>query len=100
MTDVNWTLLTNHGHVLMCIVAEPTMRVRDIAQQTGITERAAHRIVSDLEEAGFVSHERVGRRNHYEVHASMRTDHPLERHIDITAFVPTEGSSARPGGTP
>jgi DNA-binding IclR family transcriptional regulator len=98
VADVNWTLLTNHGHVLMCIVAEPTMRVRDIAHHTGITERAAHRIVADLEEAGFVSHERVGRRNHYEVDASLRTDHPLERHIDITALVPNEVPSARPGG--
>lgn len=87
MADAGWTLMTNHGHVLMCIAAEPTMRVRDIAERTGITERAAHRIVSELERAGFVSHERVGRRNHYEVHMAMRTDHPLERNLDIAMLV-------------
>jgi DNA-binding MarR family transcriptional regulator len=63
-----WTLLSNHGKVLSCITADPTIRVREMAARCGITERAAHRIVADLERAGLVSHVRVGRRNRYEIH--------------------------------
>lgn len=97
MAEPGWTLLTHHAHVLMCIAAEPTMRMRDIAAQAGITERATHRIVSELEHAGFISHERVGRRNHYEVHVATRTGHPLERHLDIAALAPDQATIAESG---
>lgn len=100
MAEPAWTLLTNHGHVLMCIASEPDVRVRDIAERTGITERAAHRIVAELERSGFVSHERVGRRNHYEVHLAKRTGHPLERHLDITTLVSDAQLTTDTGGTP
>lgn len=72
-----WTLLTNHAHVLLCIAADPDVRIRDIATQVGITERAAHRIVSDLAQEGYISATKVGRRNTYEVHATLRFRHPL-----------------------
>ncbi|MFC2153444.1 helix-turn-helix transcriptional regulator [Actinomycetota bacterium] len=91
------SLLTNHGHVLLCIADQPDIRIREIAARSGITERAAHRIVAELEEAGFVSHVRVGRRNHYEVHRSRKPDHPLERHLDVTILEPT---TSQPGGRP
>ncbi|HSJ70155.1 MAG TPA: winged helix-turn-helix domain-containing protein [Acidimicrobiia bacterium] len=83
-----WTLLTNHAHVLLCIAAQPTLRMREIAERSGITERAAHRIVSELEAAGFISHERVGRRNHYQIHDRSRSSHPMEHHIDFMDLVP------------
>ncbi len=63
-----WALLSNHGRVLRCITDDPTIRMREIAARCSISERAAHRIVADLESAGLVSHVRVGRRNRYEVH--------------------------------
>lgn len=100
MDGAGWTLLTNHGHVLMCIAEEPTMRLRDIASRTGITERAAHRIVAELEASGFVSHERVGRRNHYQVDVARRTGHPLERHLEITALLADADTALEPGGPP
>lgn len=62
-----WALLSNHGQVLRCIAADPTIRVREIAANCDISERAAHRIVADLEDAGLVSHVRVGRRNSYQI---------------------------------
>ncbi len=70
-----WSFLTNHAHVLLCLAADPHIRLRDIADNVGVTEGAAHRIVSDLVENGYVSKRRVGRRNYYEVHA----DAPLRR---------------------
>jgi DNA-binding Lrp family transcriptional regulator len=87
MSTPRWTFLTNHSHVLLCIVEDPDIRLRDVAQRVGITERAAQRIVSELEEAGYLSHERVGRRNRYEVHPSLPLRHPLEDHLEIGALL-------------
>lgn len=71
-----WTLLSNHGMVLLCIAGEPTIRVRDIAGSVGITERAAQRIVGELIEGGYLSRRREGRRNVYEVHREAPLRHP------------------------
>jgi DNA-binding MarR family transcriptional regulator len=73
-----WTFLTNHLHVLLCIHNDPLIRQRDIAALVGITERATQKIVSELEEAGYVVRERVGRRNRYVVNTEARLRHPLE----------------------
>jgi DNA-binding Lrp family transcriptional regulator len=64
-----WTFLTNHAQTLLCIAQNPRIRLRDIGEKVGITERAAHRIVGELTEAGYLSRRREGRRNHYTVHA-------------------------------
>lgn len=74
-----WTLLSNHGHVLLCIARNPDARLKDIADRVGITERAAHQIVSDLEETGYITREKVGRRNHYMVHPDRPMRHPMQR---------------------
>jgi DNA-binding transcriptional ArsR family regulator len=72
-----WDFLTNHAHVLMCVAHDPGIRLRDIAAAVGITERAAHRILSQLVEEGYVLRERRGRRNRYEVVAGLPMRHPL-----------------------
>ncbi|SDT21254.1 helix-turn-helix transcriptional regulator [Actinoplanes derwentensis] len=73
-----WTFLSNHAHVLLAIFRDPTVRLRDVADSVGITERAAQAIVADLEAAGYLSHERVGRRNHYTVNPDGGFRHPAE----------------------
>jgi DNA-binding Lrp family transcriptional regulator len=70
-----WMLLSNHGHVLLYVDTYPDARLREIAAAIGITERAAHKIVTELEEAGYVSRERVGRRNRYDVHRGVPLRH-------------------------
>lgn len=75
---VGWTFLSNHGHVLMCVAADPEARLRDIAERVGITERAVFGIVTDLEEAGVVERTKVGRRNHYRIRLSAPLRHPIE----------------------
>lgn len=82
-----WTFLTNHSHVLLCIASDPDIRTRDLAEKVGITERSAQRIVAELEAEGYLSHERVGRRNHYEVHADLPLRHPLEDHLEVGALL-------------
>ena len=81
--EPSWTFLTNHAHVLLTIAAEPEVRIRDIASEVGITERAAHRIVGDLEEAGYLKVTKVGRRNEYVVLKDLPLRHPAERHHRI-----------------
>jgi DNA-binding Lrp family transcriptional regulator len=68
-------LLSNHGHVLLYVDTYPDARLREIAAAIGITERATHKIVTELEEAGYVSRERVGRRNRYSVHRDVPLRH-------------------------
>jgi len=78
-----WTFLTNHAIVLLCLAADPNQRLRDVAASVGITERAVQRIVADLEEAGYVTRTRVGRRNRYELHPDLPLRHPVQRHRQI-----------------
>lgn len=78
-----WTFLTNYGHVLLAIALDPGIRLREIAQRVGVTERAAQRIMADLVAEGYLSRVRVGRRNRYEVHPDLPLRHPLERHHDV-----------------
>ncbi|MDG4831083.1 MarR family winged helix-turn-helix transcriptional regulator [Solwaraspora sp. WMMD1047] len=73
-----WTFLTNHAHVLVSIARDPTARLRDVAIEIGITERAAQAIVADLESAGYLRRSRVGRRNHYTVNPAGHFRHPAE----------------------
>lgn len=81
--DYRWTFLSNHGHVLVCLAGDPQVRLRDVAERVGITERAAQGIVRDLEQAGYVVKERVGRRNRYLVVRSRPLRHPLEHQVRI-----------------
>ncbi len=80
---MTWTFLTNHGQVLLAISRQPTARMRDIADDVGITERAAQRIISDLVEEGYIDRRRVGRRNEYEVREGARLRHPLARDHEV-----------------
>lgn len=79
MKDSTWTLLSNYGHVLVCLAGDPHMRLRDVARKVGITERAVQRIVHDLEQADMLTREREGRRNRYHINAKQRLRHPLEQ---------------------
>lgn len=90
-----WTFLSNHGHVLVALARDPAVRIRDIAVQVGITERAVQLIVHDLNQAGYVTVERIGRRNHYSVDNNLPLRHDLERHTrigDLLAVLETPAS--------
>lgn len=82
-----WTYLSNHGHVLVCLALDADVRLRDVADRVGITERAVQQIVRDLERAGHVRRSRVGRRNRYLVRRAGRFRHPLERQVRIGEFL-------------
>lgn len=81
--ETTWTFLTNHTHVLFCLHRNPGMRMRDIAQEVGITERAVQRIVAELRSAGYLAGERDGRRVEYTIQRDRRLRHPLESGCSI-----------------
>ncbi|WP_225991851.1 helix-turn-helix transcriptional regulator [Actinomadura montaniterrae] len=92
-----WTFLTNHARVLICIARDPELRVRDVADRIGITERAAQLIITDLEEAGYLVRTRVGRRNTYTINADRPFRHPAEAGHDVQDLIEVflgEGSYA------
>ncbi len=82
-----WTFLTNHAAVLACIAREPGVRLRDIAACAEITERAAHRIVCELEADGYLTRHRVGARNFYEVHPDRPLRDPKDPELDVGALL-------------
>jgi DNA-binding MarR family transcriptional regulator len=79
--------LTNHGLALLCIAHDPGVRMRDIAADVQITERAAQRIVADLIGAGYLDRERVGRRNRYTVRTSLPVSLAASRDVDLNSLL-------------
>jgi DNA-binding Lrp family transcriptional regulator len=74
-----WTFLTNHAQVLLCIAENNRLTAREIAEQVKITERAVQRILCDLEDDGYIDHEREGRRNVYIIHPERPMRHPAQQ---------------------
>ncbi len=79
----NWSFLTNHAQVLLCIAHDPRIRLREIGDAVGITERAAHRIVAELADAGYISRERNGRRTDYTINSQLPLPDRLPREQKI-----------------
>ncbi|MFM9872676.1 MAG: helix-turn-helix transcriptional regulator [Fimbriimonadaceae bacterium] len=73
-----WTFLTNHSHILVCLLRNPELTMREVSAMVGITERATQRIVADLQAAGVLEIEKDGRRNRYTVRLNCSLRHPLE----------------------
>lgn len=79
----NWTLFSNHGHVLVCLAGDSEARLRDVAADVGITERAVQKIVRDLQNHGMISVTKNGRRNRYRIHHKKTLRHALEAHCTL-----------------
>lgn len=74
----DWTFLSNHARVLEMLAQQPDIRIREVAQQVEITERTAHRIVSELIAGGYVKANKSGRRNSYAINKSAPLRHRLD----------------------
>jgi hypothetical protein len=95
----SWSFLTNQAQVLLCIEHDPGVRLREIGEAVGITERAAHRIVVELAEAGYISRRRNGRRNHYTIQSHLPVPDPLAREQKIGDLLAVlSGQRAGTGG--
>jgi len=82
-----WTIFSNHGHVLVCLARDPEARLRDVAADVGLTERAVQKIVRDLQESGMIIVSKHGRRNRYRIDDRKNLRHDLEAHCTLGALV-------------
>ena len=83
----DWTFLSNHGHVLIALSTAPDARIRDIAEMVGLTERAIHRLLRDMESGGIITRKRRGRRVTYSIDRDRRLRHPIESHRTVGDLV-------------
>ncbi len=97
-TTHQWAFLTNHARVLVCIAHDPGVRLRDIGDRVGITERAAHRIVTELGAAGYITRERKGRRNQYTINAHLPLNDPIARTRNIGELLEILTEEVAPAG--
>ena len=88
-----WTFLTNHAQVLLCLAEDPEIRLRDVAERVGITERACQRILAELVEAGYVKVVRVGRRNQYTVDREHAMRHSAQFGHEVGTLLQALGPS-------
>jgi predicted ArsR family transcriptional regulator len=91
-----WVFLTNHALVLLCIARDPHARARDIAEQVGITERAAQRILADLIAENYIVRTKNGRRNHYKINSRGHLRHPVFRDLSIGPLLEVLNSDGKP----
>ncbi|MFI4910804.1 MAG: MarR family transcriptional regulator [Sedimentisphaeraceae bacterium JB056] len=91
-SGTKWTFLTNHAHVLLCIAEKPDLRMRDLAQIVGITERAVQKIVADLAEGGYLDVEKGGRCNTYKTNTEKHLRHPIESQHQVADLLRLIGS--------
>ena len=78
-----WTFFSNYAHVLVCLAENPDVRLRDVAEKVGVTERTAFRLIGELEEAGVIERAREGRRNHYMINTDAHLMHSMEEHRTV-----------------
>lgn len=83
----NWTLFSNHGHVLFCLARDRQARLRDVAADVGITERAVQKIVRDLQDGGMISVAKSGRRNRYRIHKKQSLRHEIEASCKVRDLI-------------
>lgn len=95
MKDPDWTFLSNYGHVLVCLAENPGVRLRDIAERVGITERSAQRLITHLDAAGILTRVKLGRRNSYYIDTSAHLRHPIEEHCTVGELLKLILSPAR-----
>lgn len=94
-TEKPWTFFTNHFHVLLVVARHPDARLRSVADEVGITERAAHRILGDLADEGYVVITKQGRRNHYRLNDGLRLRHEANNEVPLAPLINLINEDAR-----
>lgn len=96
-----WTLFSNHGHVLVCLAMNNQARLRDVAAEVGITERAVQNILRELQSSGLVQVSKHGRCNHYQINTRKPLRHPLEAHCTVGKLLQMlQAGTADPAASP
>jgi DNA-binding IclR family transcriptional regulator len=86
-THTGWTFLTNHARVLAAIAEDQSTRIRDIAARCRLTERAVQKIISDLEQGGYLTHTKQGRSNEYRIEPGTILRHPADAGLSVSGLL-------------
>jgi len=89
INEADWSFLSSHAHVLVCLAEDPQAKLRDIADRVGVTERTVMRLITQLDQAGFLNRSRRGRGNHYEIIAREPLRHPIESRCTLEMLLRT-----------
>jgi DNA-binding Lrp family transcriptional regulator len=92
----DWTFFSNYGHVLVCLSRNREVRLRDVATEVGITERAVQKIVRDLQDAGYLTITKQGRCNRYRINRRKTLRHDLESHCTVGKLLALTAKRRRP----
>ncbi|MEE4218638.1 MAG: winged helix-turn-helix domain-containing protein, partial [Xanthomonadales bacterium] len=96
----DWTFFSNYGHVLVCLARNDSARLRDVARDVGITERAVQKIVKDLQQEGFITVRKQGRCNRYRINRRKTLRHALESHCTVGKLLALVAPTSRIGPIP
>jgi DNA-binding transcriptional ArsR family regulator len=99
-STARWTFLTNHFHVLILLSQDSMLVIREVADRVGITERAVQRIITELEDGGFLEREKLGRRNRYRIRTNQPLRHPIEAHHTVGELIALVASRSPSGARP
>lgn len=83
MAKGNWTFLSNHGRVFVYLSKNPSSTTEKLSREVGLSLRGVQKIISDLEQYGYVARHKEGRRNHYTIHSEMPMRHHLEKEHSV-----------------
>lgn len=95
MKDPEWTFFSNYAHVLVCLAENPEVRLREVADRVGITERSAQRLITHLDDASILKRVKHGRRNSYYIDTGVHLRHPIEEHCTVGELLKLILSSAQ-----
>ena len=84
---MNWTFLTNHGHVLIILSRNPGIRISELADEVGISERQVSNILKDLDDSGYVTKKREGRRNRYAISSDAPLRHQSNQDHTVSELI-------------
>lgn len=87
----NWTFITNHAAVLIYLAKNPTITAREVALETGITERAVRTIIANLESEGYIAKAKEGRRIRYSVEATLPLRHSTQQDKQVGTLLEVLG---------
>ena len=90
-----WTFLTHHAHLMLMLQRDQSAKIEELAQVLGVTPRYVASILNDLTDGGYLTKQRVGRRNHYSINREAELRHETSLHKSVGDLIDSLGVVGR-----